>query len=405
MRYRNNCPVMKFFLSCVLLVVSADLLIVGISEAFAKDFFVAASNGNDGNRGTKDDPFSSLKKGVSVLSPGDTLFVRNGTYLGSSSLSRIPNGNSWSAPVTIKAYPRENVVITAEPGLTVLQFKIGSHHIIVDGFILDAVGGHDGIRSGNDSHHIRILNSEIKNTPNQGIVTNTGSSNLEFINLRVHDNGTNEFDHGFYLSTGHHLVKNCEIYRNQGKGVQIFSQSGQAPSYNLIIGNLIHENGQSGRGAGIIVAGKGTTENRIINNVVWGEVGQGIVELDASNTKIYNNTVYACKRGGIIVDSRADFTTVINNIVYNNGPSNFVPNGTSIVHSNNLSTNPNFVDESKMDLHLQDGSSAIKAGATIADVTTDFDGKLRPTNANYDIGAFQSGNAQAPPSALRVVSR
>src|SRR5262249_57275556 len=38
------------------------------------------TNGSDSNPGTEEQPFQTLSTGVLVLSPGDTLYVKNGTY-------------------------------------------------------------------------------------------------------------------------------------------------------------------------------------------------------------------------------------------------------------------------------------------------------------------------------------
>jgi hypothetical protein len=42
------------------------------------------------------------------------------------------------------------------------------------------------------------------------------------------------------------------------------------------------------------------------------------------------------------------------------------------------------------DWHIQPGSAAINNGTTLSEVTTDFDGRPRPTpGQGYDIGAYQ----------------
>jgi len=71
-----------------------------------------STSGSDSNAGTLAQPFSTLNKAVSVLRPGDTLYVRGGTYVESLS-NNIPGGTSWSKPVTIAAYPGETVIIQA----------------------------------------------------------------------------------------------------------------------------------------------------------------------------------------------------------------------------------------------------------------------------------------------------
>jgi hypothetical protein len=71
--------------------------------------YYVANNGNDSNPGSALHPFRTLRKGVSVLTPGATLYVKRGTY--SEALNRIPGGRSWSQPVVIAAYPGHEVVV------------------------------------------------------------------------------------------------------------------------------------------------------------------------------------------------------------------------------------------------------------------------------------------------------
>ncbi|MDR4484449.1 MAG: right-handed parallel beta-helix repeat-containing protein [Nitrospirales bacterium] len=394
-----------------MLTLSGIEILVNTDEAIGKDYYVSAGNeGSDKNPGTQEAPFLTLAQGVSVLLPGDTLFVRGGTYLGSSSLSNIPSGNSWAEPVTVKAYPAEKVVFTAMPEKSVLHFGQGSHHIIIDGFVFDGTGGLNGIASGEDSHHIHILNSEVMNAPIQGILLNKGSAYFEFVNLRIHNNGTTWQHHGIYISTSHHLVKDCLIYQNAGWGVHIFSAT-NAPSFNLVINNKMHNNaqgktefgGKTTEGAGIgIYHGTG---NAAINNLIWGRLQRGIHTYRTSNTKIYNNTLYANRRG-IEIEPTVTGAQVINNIVYKNESYDLKDLGVNTTLSNNLTINPLFVDEEKLDFHLQPGGPAINAGMILPEVTTDFEYKIRPTDSNYDIGAFQNGkNSLLPPTALRVIGK
>jgi hypothetical protein len=81
---------------------------------------------------------------VRGLKPGDTLFIRAGTYVGSSKLGEIPSGDSWERPVTIKSYSGERPTLVPEPKETALYIT-GTKHVIIDGLVIDAKGGHDGI--------------------------------------------------------------------------------------------------------------------------------------------------------------------------------------------------------------------------------------------------------------------
>jgi hypothetical protein len=122
------------------------------------------------------------------------------------------------------------------------------------------------------------------------------------------------------------------------------------------------------------------------------------VGFSAFNTKVYNNTVYnnGAADGISIGDYRATGTVVKNNIVYGNTGSNIRDVGMDTTLSNNLTTDPKFVNPSIADFHLQSTSPAIDAGATLTEVTTDFEGTSRPRGAAYDIGAFEFGGGSPP---------
>jgi parallel beta-helix repeat protein len=282
------------------------------------NFYYVASNGSDSNSGIEQQPFRTLKKGVSVLRPGDTLYVKNGTYIGSSQLRGIPSGSSWAAPVTIAAYPGHRPVIIPEPKDTALYF-IGNHHIIVDGFIIDGRAQGDGIKitwetGVRAAHHIRIMNSEIKNAAQQGlIVTGAEAQFNEFINLNVHHNGVTCHDlgqcHGIYLSTENNLIHGGSWHDQPGYGIHIYNASDiRSPSHNVIKNAVIYANSSTGLGL------MGGLENRAYNNIIYNnKLGIWVVTTD---TLIRNNMVYNNNEAGIMVGSGRN--TVASNVLYSN---------------------------------------------------------------------------------------
>lgn len=444
MEYWNNHRVMKFFLSCVL-GMSGIVGIAGPSEAIAKDYFVAASNGNDANPGTKEAPFLRLEKGVSVLSPGDTLYVRGGTYQRNHYRWSSPSGISWTQPVSIKSYQNEKVIVkplpsTDVPGHTVFYFLDNSQYIIMDGLTVvgTAVDGSNagsyGYRMGTGSHHIRISNGEIKNTYNSAI-QGSGAHYIEIINLKIHDSwlgtsgfGTGEKSYGFYLNGDYNLVQDCEIYNNHGYGIHLFSST-RKPSHNRIINNRIHDN----KLGGIIVTGG--TNNQVINNLFWAN-DRGIqVDWGATSTIVFHNTFYSNTKEEIILGPSSDKSFVKNNLLVGTSsyPVLFAVNGSGASQiENNLilgsSKDPNVLlkisdpsatssgnlmgssyvhglkNPAGFDFHLTEPSSAIRAGLALKEVTTDLDGASRNSTAGYDIGAYQFGGAIAldPPHNLRI---
>ncbi|MGI8978992.1 MAG: hypothetical protein ACR2FY_07185 [Pirellulaceae bacterium] len=70
--------------------------------------FVDAAKGDDGAAGTEQGPWKSLRHSLRQLKPGDTLYLRGGTYYEKSFVS--PSG-SEGAPITISSYPGELAII------------------------------------------------------------------------------------------------------------------------------------------------------------------------------------------------------------------------------------------------------------------------------------------------------
>lgn len=70
--------------------------------------FVDAARGNDSAAGTEQLPWKTLKHAVRHLQPGDTLYLRGGTYYEHVSLTR---SGTDAAPITIASYPGDLAVI------------------------------------------------------------------------------------------------------------------------------------------------------------------------------------------------------------------------------------------------------------------------------------------------------
>ena len=273
--------------------------LVGTASTVHAAVYYVAIAGSDSNSGGQSNPFRTVKKGISILKPGDTLYVRAGNYGESiKSVSQIvPAGTSWSSPITIAAYPGE-VVTLRSIGLWQPSIK----YLVFDGFVVDALRSEDqAIYLSDGVNHIRFRNCEVRGAKGHAVLVTyrTGATNFnEFINLKVHDNGTTYHqDHGLYISTSYNLIQNCEVYRNAAYGIHIYNGStGQRADGNVVRGNRVHDNSTLGSGAGIIASsGSG---NFVYNNVVWNHKGPGIEVSwkNPANTKVYHNTV--CRNGG-----------------------------------------------------------------------------------------------------------
>src|SRR6266566_3279474 len=372
-------------------------LVTGVVAGSATN---TATTGLDANAGTLTSPFKTIAKGASVLKPGDKLYIRGGTYV-ESLVNSVPSGTSWTSPVTLAAYPGETVVVQAS-GSVVVRINSSVGYIVFDGLIFDAarqagpVVYLDNLYGSGTPHHIRFQNGEIKNAASSdGVLieasyTDPQPNYNEFINMKIHDNGSTVLHHGIYMHSSHNLVTGCDIYNNSGFGVQIYhdnAASGINTSYNTVSGNKLHDNVASGA---VLAGGVG---NLASNNLIWNNRGGILVDYSASNTGVYYNTIYANNAGGGVAGIRlgsnvgASNTTIRDNIIFGNSAGDITTySATNTVADHNTmgGIDPKFRNTASFDFHLQLGSPAIGAGVAVTGLTADFDGVARPQGSSYD---------------------
>jgi parallel beta-helix repeat protein len=417
------CSVIVSFLVC--------LCMASLAHAASVTYYVSPS-GNDGNTCAQAQNVSTPRKtfaaGVACLTSGDRLYLRAGTYAASPA-NAIPSGTSWSSATLIAAYPGETATIVAASSGTTLFYFAGPSYVILDGLVVDAASGHDGLKISSPSHHIRFTNGEIKNAANQGVLTG-GPGGNEFLNCKIHHNGGRgplgiNYEHGMYLAdNGGGRIERCDIYDNRA-GFGIHGYGGTTSGY-VIRNNRIWNNLRTG----ILLADFAQT--LVANNLVWGN-GGGIKVRDQNN-RIYNNTVYGNQNYPGIWVMGAGHTLANNIVAYNTagyGASGiYVEPGTASVQlRHNLVAHntlvdgsgsallagnllgdqyePRFVNAAAADFHLLAASPAINAGLLLAEVPTDFEGTARPYGAAYDIGAYeyQAGApiALTPPTNFSIL--
>jgi hypothetical protein len=362
--------------------VSILLLISIAGESIAAGNAYYASPSGRGSACSNSSP-CSVDTGLGKLSPGDTLYLKRGTYTQTigydptspwnypnpSTARVIPSGTSWSNVVTIKAAPGETPITQG------WYFHQG-HYIEVDGenrMVLDGQSRPDsfGILVGDD--HIRLKNFELKNFTRIAILG--GCSFCEYINLHVHHNGS----HGLYTE-GPALVDGGE-WHHMGGGVVSYGGYGlhfYPNPHDITVRNVsIHDNLQGG------IFSRNNIS--VSNSLIYNNRGNGIWHNRAG--RFFNNTIYSNGEAGLRCK---DGNEIRNNIVYSNGGGSITCSGN---HSNNFTSDPRFVDRSGGDFHLQAGSPAIDAGMPLPEVPCDFDGNKRPAGSASDIGAYEQGGS------------
>jgi len=70
--------------------------------------YYVATNGNDSNPGTLEQPWRTLDKAAATLEAGDTLYIRAGTYYEQLKPAHDGAAGAW---ITFAAYPGETVTL------------------------------------------------------------------------------------------------------------------------------------------------------------------------------------------------------------------------------------------------------------------------------------------------------
>mgnify|MGYP001464059861 CR=1 FL=1 len=402
-----------------------------ITSAHAATYYVATT-GSDSNPGSDGAPFKNVQKAVGVVRAGDTVIIKPGKYA-PFDLKNI-NG-AEGAQITFQG--EQGSIIDRNLGgenrYRNIEFYGVNSYITIDGLELidsappvyraktceepNTATGRNGIKinkgsNGELSHHIVVKNLHVHGLEGHPIL---GAVNyLQLLNNYFHDCR----GYGTYLTGRYMVIRGNRIHNMSAHGMR-FANEGLDKLLNdsVIENNIAYNNGGTwpfrsgvpGAPCRMVTGGDGIVlwhgaGNIIRNNIFYGHVGYGIrVNEDHSLSKtpnvVYNNTVYKNGSDGIYTTSgngRPGKTSIIkNNISYGNVEGQIENTGPGVVLSNNLTTDPQFVNPGAGDFGLQASSPAIDKGVTLAEVTTDFAGKARPEAAAYDIGAFEGAGSKA----------
>jgi parallel beta-helix repeat protein len=416
---RRRFLALAFSFSAIVAVIVAAVVTTG---AQASTYFVATT-GNDANAGTITSPWLTLSHGVAQLAPGDTLWIRGGTYTGSgnamnSSITTVPGGTSAN-PIIIGAYnpgTLETVIVQTPDGSNTIalnsatQTYLTFQDLILDGS-LESNTNFQGVYVSGGASHNTMLRLSVRNYPNFGVVfsnNNGNSPNNSIIGCSIHGNGSGLLatnGHGIYITgASGTVISGNTIYGNLGYGIHLNEDDGLYSNNGIVVSdNTVFSNGRSASVAEYGIVDDGGQNNLIYNNLVYSNWGGILVYSGTSNCRVYNNTIYnnnpSGGSGGIDMQYYASAPVIENNIVYLNAAAiTDLGGGTgSPVVSNNLTTSPGLVNAANGNFQLLSGSPAIDAGITLSQVTSDFAGVSRPQGTAYDIGAFEY---VAAPTAL-----
>jgi len=251
----------------------------------ATNYYVSPA-GTDNNSGSLVNPFKTIQKGINQLKPGDTLFVRQGTYV-----ETLYAGNSGTSvlPITIMAYPGEEPVIDGEDKLPAANWG-------------DLV-----LITGNNVH---ISGFEVKNSNINGVRLGGGGIMLEgehtkASNMNVH----HIWEHGIIAKGNYSIVEDCIVWQcaysnsiNPGKPATGYWSTGISAARSPV---------------------DGITRNAILRrNISYNNWGEGISSFEADGTLIEDNISFDNWSVNLYVSDTRN-ALVQRNIVYNT-PNNLV---------------------------------------------------------------------------------
>lgn len=168
--------------------------------------FYVATDGNNSNPGTIDEPLQTIVKALSMVLAGDTVYIRGGTY---NFIRNVDINNLGTAEkmITVKAYPGEKVI-----------FKNSSN-------------SGRGIEIGGNYIHLKGIS--VTEAGDNGIFID-GSNNI-IEECKAYKNG----DSGIQLTGGasDNIVLNCDSYLNYDEENKGENADGYAAKFDLGPGN------------------------------------------------------------------------------------------------------------------------------------------------------------------------
>lgn len=222
---------------------------------------------------------------------------------------------------------------------------------------------------------------------------------------------------GIYVDGGSDIIIESNIVYESDMGIEIGCENaGFVVTGCVVRNNLLFNNDKAGLAFGGYAASTGRAKNcTFINNTLYKnqvkEDGEGELWIQcASENIVENNIIYAGAQGILLSSWDGNVNNILN---YNcwlpsigSHPDMFIWNGTSCdtydaykaaseQDTSSIQGNPEFVNETAYDFHLQQESPCIDAGNPNAPTCFDFDGIHTPQDGNtdgdstVDIGAYE----------------
>jgi len=421
---------MKMFRLLIVVIILADMV---LHNANALTYYVDKSNpaASDSNSGTENEPWLTIRHAGDVISAGDTVIVRSGTY---NERIVLKNSGAPQAKITFKAQPRRSVTMWGFYTMNCNYLRIEGFNITTDSSLTDWTdGGGVFIRSDYvevvDNYFYNINSTAIngywhKPFPQSAYIADnyiyhcqagiaiTGSDWIVERNEveRLFQYGNGDCDYSRFFGDNHIIRGNYfhgtnfdEIGSAHVDCFQTFTNNGEHACNILFEANVGYDFHQALMASN--VQNTATSHFAFRNNVFAHGRAWGLCVYNVSYITVENNTFADIQYHGAGFRDNSIGNIIRNNIFYKINSSYWASDGGQVAGDHNLiydashpsvpgdynllDVDPMFVDPINNDFHLRHGSPAIDKGQTLQNVSFDFDGKHRPFNTRWDIGAYE----------------
>jgi parallel beta-helix repeat protein len=398
---------------------AAPLLLCGPVSAAT---YTVAPNGSDGADGTSA-PFRTLQRAVDALRDGDTILLRSGTYAAGvwieqrnvtirgegtvvldganaprdNGITFYQTGGVTVENVAVRNCRRMGLFCVLSDGLTVRNCTFSgnagsgvltgnTHNVLVESCVATGNTGH-GVYLSQSGDRLRVLRCTLSNNQRAGLQINAveesrGSTNpsTDSVSEDCLVEGNTVFGNGALggsaiqlMSVRRSLVANNLVHSNLAGGISLWDD-GAGTAYGCKDNRIVHNTVvfQSGRGRYGVQVTRGSTGNRVMNNILVCGNGPALEAAEAVESN------YNCFLGPTSV----------------NGGGLAAWQRSSGNDLNSQEGDPGLA----ADYRPADGSAARDGAVQVLD--HDKDGRLRPQGPNPDVGCYEAGagGTVPPPS-------
>ncbi len=297
------------------------VILLLVTNIMATNYFVDNSVSNSGD-GSMTAPWKTIKEALSILSPGDTLFIRgnpNTPRIYTEQLTINGTPGTTSNPIVIRPYGTEKVEIQYQDD-SILKLYAGGY--VLEDLIFNHLNAASDAIKIKSSYNV-LRRCEIKNGKRDGIDLSEGDFNLvEFCTIHNFISGSARDAHAIVLDNGYgNVFRNNEIYDNSGDCIQIYSGSAR---WTEIIDNRMYTTLGSGSENAVDI--KTTVGVKLIGNEMFGfrrsAGSQGnavVIHHDADSIIMRENRIYD-SNGGIRIggnsEGQPDYIVIERNLVH-----------------------------------------------------------------------------------------